>query len=75
MRGYPGDTYKSKALKESHSAREMMEFFLKAHAEKAEHDQRTLENIDDLRRVNAERRAADQRDLDEAYHNYLPPIV
>jgi hypothetical protein len=73
MRGYPGDRYK--AVRECHSEREIMEFFARAAVEKAEHDFQTQENIDQLRRLNAERRAADKRDLDDEYHNYIPPIV
>lgn len=75
MRGYPGDRYKTKAVRECHSEKEIMEFFQKASAEKRAHDTRTLDNIDDLRRRNAERRAADKRDLDDEYHNYIPSIV
>lgn len=64
-----------KAYQNSHSVKEMNEFFHKAALEKQEWDKKVREAVDELQATNAARRAQDKRDLDEEYRNYIPPIV
>jgi hypothetical protein len=53
---------------------EIQAFFMKSSLERAEKDQFAQDAIDELRRMNAERRLQDKRDLDAEYRNYIVPV-
>jgi hypothetical protein len=53
---------------------EIADFYKRAHLDRLQHDSDTEEAIANLRAINAERRAQDQRDIDADYRNYIVPV-
>jgi hypothetical protein len=53
---------------------EIEKWYQRASLEAMQHEKHTVEAVQDLRAVNAERRLRDQRDLDADYRNYIVPV-